>query len=41
MQLKSAYLTDLMTYLVQHGLVFFFFEDAIDGYTMADLFNDE
>lgn len=30
-----------MTFLVQEGFIYFFFNDAADGYVMADLFNDD
>lgn len=33
--------SDLVTYLVQEGIIYFFFDDAADGYAIADLFDDE
>jgi hypothetical protein len=40
-QLMSSGWIDLMTFLVREGFIYFFFNDATDGYVMADLFNDE
>jgi hypothetical protein len=33
--------TDFMTFLVQEGIIIFFFEHASEGYAMADAFNVE
>jgi hypothetical protein len=30
-----------MAFLVREGIIYFFFDDAAEGYAMADAFNDE
>jgi hypothetical protein len=32
---------DFAAFLVQEGIIMFFFDDAADGYTLADSFNEE
>jgi hypothetical protein len=29
-----------MTYLVREGIIYFFFDNAADGYAIADMFNE-
>jgi hypothetical protein len=29
-----------MTFLVREGVIYFFFDNAADGYAVADLFNE-
>jgi hypothetical protein len=32
---------DFTCFLVREGIIFFFFDDAAEGYVLADLFNKE
>ncbi|KAG2737996.1 hypothetical protein P692DRAFT_20883016 [Suillus brevipes Sb2] len=41
MMQNAPRLKEFMTFLVREGFICFFFNDAADGYVMADLFNDE
>jgi hypothetical protein len=32
---------DFAVFLIREGIIMFFFNDAMDGYALADLFNEE